>query len=70
VKPGVTAWLVSENQGMRITQTVMPMARARAGEMVRVSDPLTHQILLAQVSGERLLRPASVSLGSNPERVK
>lgn len=70
VKPGVTAWLVSENQGIRITQTVMPMARARAGEMVRVSDPLTHQILLAQVSGERLLRPASVSLGSNPERVK
>jgi hypothetical protein len=68
VRPGVTAWLVSENQGMRITQTVMPMARARTGGMVRVSDPVTHRILLAQVAGERLLRPASVTDVGKPER--
>jgi hypothetical protein len=68
VRPGVTAWLVSENQGMRITQTVMPMAKARVGEVVRVSDPVTHRILLAQVAGERLLRPASVSDVGKPER--
>jgi len=70
VKPGVTAWLVSESKGMRITQPVMPMTRARAGQIVRVSDPVSHQIVLAQVAGERLLRPASVSAGSNPERAK
>jgi hypothetical protein len=70
VQPGTRAWLVTENRGMKITQMVMPLKKARAGEIVRVADPVTHRILLAQVVGEKLLRPVSASAEIGPERAK
>lgn len=56
VHPGHLALLAIEGDGFRITEAVMPLKRARLGELVRVSDPLTHRSRAAQVSGEGMLR--------------
>jgi hypothetical protein len=70
VQPGAPAWLVVENSGMKITQRVMPLKKARAGELVRVTDPITHRVFVAQVVGEKLLRPASPGAEIAPERTR
>jgi hypothetical protein len=70
VQPGTMAWLIIEDSGIKITQTVMPLKKARAGEIVRVSDPVMHRVLLAQVAGERLLRPARATVEAKPERTR
>jgi hypothetical protein len=57
VRPGRLALLVIEGDGIRITQSVMPLKSARLGEVVRVSDPLTHRSWLAQASKNGTLRP-------------
>jgi hypothetical protein len=57
VQPGRMAVLVIDGDGFRITQPVMPLHRARLGELVRVTDPLTHRSLVARVSGNGMLRP-------------
>ena len=57
VQPGKMAVLVIEGDGFRITQPVMPLRRARLGELVRVSDPSTHRFRVARVSGKGMLRP-------------
>jgi hypothetical protein len=59
VHPGRLALLVIEGDGLRITEPVMPLKPARLGELVRVSDPLTHRFLVAQVSGNGKLRPGA-----------
>jgi hypothetical protein len=56
VQPGHLALLVSEGDGFKITQPVMPLRRARLGELVRVSDPRTRRSWLAQVAGNGQLR--------------
>lgn len=56
VHPGRLALLVIDGDGFRITQPVMPLKRARLGELVRVTDPLTHRSLVAEVSGNGMLR--------------
>jgi hypothetical protein len=56
VQPGRLALLVIDGNGFRISQPVMPLKRARAGELVRVTDPRTHRSWLAQVSGNGMLR--------------
>ena len=61
VQPGHLALLVMDGDGFRITQPVMPLKRARLGELVRVSDPLTHRSLLAQVSGDGMLRTSGAT---------
>lgn len=61
VHPGHLAVLVIEGDGFRITQPVMPRHGARLGELVRVSDPWTHRSLVAQVSGDGMVRPSEVS---------
>jgi hypothetical protein len=57
IQPGRIAVLVIDGNGFRITQPVMPLRRARLGELVRVTDPLTHRCLVARVSGKGMLRP-------------
>lgn len=57
VQPGRMAVLVIDGDAFRITQPVMPLRRARLGELVRVSDPLTHRSVVARVSGNGMLRP-------------
>jgi hypothetical protein len=57
VQPGRMAVLIIDGDGFRITQPVMPLKRARLGELVRVSDPLTRRSLVARVSGNGMLRP-------------
>jgi hypothetical protein len=59
VHRGRLALLVIEGNGIRITQPVMPLKAARLGEVVRVSDPVTHRVLITQVSGDGLLRTSS-----------
>lgn len=61
VEPGRLAWLVIENDGLKITQPMMPLRRARLGEVVRVRDPFSHRSLLAEVSGKGELRLANAS---------
>ena len=61
VQPGRMALLVIDGDGFRITQPVMPLKRARLGELVRVSDPLTHRSLVAQVSGDGMLRTSGAT---------
>jgi hypothetical protein len=57
VQPGRMAVLVIDGDGFRITEPVMPLRRARLGDLVRVSDPLSHRSLVARVSGNGMLRP-------------
>jgi len=59
VHTGHLAMLVIEGDGFRIIQPVMPLKPARLGELVRVSDPLTNRSLVAQVTGNGVLRPGA-----------
>jgi flagella basal body P-ring formation protein FlgA len=61
IQPGRMAVLVIDGDGFRITQPVMPLRRARLGELVRVTDPLTHRSLVARVSGKGMLRPDAIT---------
>jgi hypothetical protein len=61
VQPGRMAVLVIDGDGFRITQPVMPLRRARLGELVRATDPLTHRSLVARVSGKGMLRPDAIT---------
>ena len=56
VRPRVPASLVIESEAIRIQLRVVPLRAAALGETVRVLDPVTHRVLLAQVTGERLLK--------------
>lgn len=60
VQAGRRALLVTESNNLRITEPVSPLKRGRAGEIVRVMNPATHRMLLAEVVGADLLRPAAV----------
>jgi flagella basal body P-ring formation protein FlgA len=55
------AVLVIDGDGFRITQPVMPLRGARLGELVRVTDPLTHRSLVGRVSGKGMLRPDAIT---------
>jgi hypothetical protein len=57
VHPGTAALLVIEGDGFTITERVMPLKRGHMGEVVSVSDPLTHRSRFAEVSGSGLLGP-------------
>lgn len=59
VHPGHLAMLVIDGDGFRIIQPMMPLKPARLGELVRVSDPLTHRSLVARVTGNGVLRPGA-----------
>lgn len=61
VQPGRMALLVIEGEGFRMIEPVMPFKRARLGELVRVSDPWTHRCLVAQVSGDGMLRTSGAT---------
>ena len=56
VRPGRSAMLVSDDNGLRITMRVMPLKRAGLGESVQVFDPFTRRTFLAQVQGTDLLQ--------------
>jgi hypothetical protein len=51
------AYLVIQGDGMKITERVFPLGNARLGDAIRVRDPVSGRILLAEVAGEGLLRP-------------
>ena len=57
VSPREMALLVIEEESVRITQPVRPAKSARLGETVRVTDPVTHRSLLAEVIGPGMVRP-------------
>jgi flagella basal body P-ring formation protein FlgA len=59
VQPRIPARLVIEEDGLRITESVLPLGRARLGEVVRVLDPISHRSLLAEVESPGILRPAA-----------
>jgi hypothetical protein len=61
VQPGRLALLVIDGDGFRITQPVMPLRRARLGELVRVTDPLSRRSLFARVSGKGTLRSDAIT---------
>lgn len=58
VRPHTLAMLVIEEEGLRITEPVLPQKRARLGEIVRVKDPSAHHSMMAKVIGPGLLGPA------------
>lgn len=62
VHPGTPALLIIQGDGFRITQRVMPLKRGHLGEVVRISDPMTHRSRLAEVTGRGLLGPPGSSL--------
>jgi hypothetical protein len=70
VQPGTPAWLVIEDSGMKIMEKVMPLRKGRVGETVRVRDVTAHRILVGQVIGEKLLRPAIGGAEIRPERTR
>lgn len=55
VDPRRPASLIFEAQAIRIQMQVIPLRRAGLGETVRVLDPATRRVLVAQVAGEGLL---------------
>jgi hypothetical protein len=59
VQPRTPARLVIEYDGLRITESVLPLKGGRLGEVVRVNDATTHHSMLAEVAGPGLLRPAT-----------
>jgi hypothetical protein len=62
VQPGRLALLTIEGDGFKITQPVLPLKRARLGELVRVSDPRSHRSWMAQVAGSGQLRTPGMAL--------
>lgn len=68
VQPSETALLVIQEDGLRITEPVMPVRRARLGQTVRVVDRVTHRSMFAEVTGFRLLRPASDGISTQMEQ--
>lgn len=59
VQAGRRALLIIDSGNIRITESVVPVRAARAGETVRVNNPLTHRELLAEVVGPGVVRPAA-----------
>lgn len=57
VQPHTAAQLVIEEDGLQISELVLPTKRAALGQVVRVRDPRTHSSMLAEVVGPGLLRP-------------
>jgi hypothetical protein len=55
VEARVPASLVVESDAVRIQLRVIPLRKAGLGETVRVLDPATRRVLVAQVAGEGLL---------------
>ena len=55
VKAGEPSILRNESVGIRISVTVMPLQRGVLGQRIRVRDPATQRIFVAQVVGERQL---------------
>ncbi|HKW19055.1 MAG TPA: hypothetical protein VJO35_16220 [Terriglobales bacterium] len=64
VQPHSISSLVIEEDGLRITEPVLPQKRARLGDLVRVSDPSTHRSVMARVIGPGLLVPSGA--GNQP----
>jgi hypothetical protein len=62
VHPGTPALLIIQGDGFKITQRVMPLKRGYLGELVSISDPITHRSRLAEVTGSGLLGPPGSSL--------
>ena len=58
VQPHTLAMLVIEEDGLRISEPVLPQKRARLGEIVRVKKPSAHRSIMATVIGTGLLKPA------------
>lgn len=58
VQPHTLAMLVIEEEGLRITEPVLPQKPARLGEIVRVKDPSARRSMMAKVIGPGLLGPA------------
>lgn len=56
VDPRRPASLIVETQAIRIQMQVIPLRKAGLGETVRVFDPATRRVLVAQVAGEGLLQ--------------
>jgi len=56
VWPGTPATLVVDADAVRIKLRVLPFRRAALGETVRVVDPVTHHLFMAEVTGEGQLR--------------
>jgi hypothetical protein len=56
VFPGYTLLMVSQGQNYRTVRTVVPLERGYQGQLIRVKDPLTRQVLEAEVLQAGLLR--------------
>ena len=68
VSPRKMALLVIEEGGLRITEPVRPGKAARLGETVRVTDPVTHRSLLAEVIGPGTVRPCAPAFHAEAAR--
>lgn len=66
VQPHTLAMLVMKEDGLRITEPVLPEKRARLGEIVRVKNPSAHRSIMAKVIGSGLLVPAGET---DPQRL-
>jgi hypothetical protein len=64
VQPGKPALLVIEDNGMTITEPVMPLKPARMGDRVRVFASAVHRSFFAQVAGADLLHPMKADVQS------
>lgn len=58
VQPHTLAMLVIEEDGLRITEPVLPQKRGRLGEIVRANEPSAHRSIMAKVRGPGLLGQA------------
>jgi hypothetical protein len=56
VKAGVATRLVIEGADYRLTSTVIPLQPGALGQEIRVRDPLTRKLSIAQVAGPGLLK--------------
>jgi len=56
IRPRVPALLAVETDAVRIQLRVLPLRAGALGETVRVLDPATRRVLVAQVAGEGLLK--------------
>ena len=61
VRAGRPALLVIEQDGLKITETVIPEKRGSMGDCLRVRHPPSRGFLQAQVTGEGLLRLVSTA---------
>jgi hypothetical protein len=70
VQPHIPARLVMEEDGLRITESVLPLKQARLGETLRVIDQMTHRSMLVEVVGPGLVRAVGQNTEAGPRGMR